>query len=70
VAVAELPEHGDLWQRAGLAVVSVAQDRDALVRLFEAVFREAESGVPGHVIETGSEFLDAADAGPAGWGEP
>jgi hypothetical protein len=47
--------------------VSVAHDRDALVRLFEAVYRETESGVPGHVIETGSEFLEAADGGPAGW---
>jgi uncharacterized protein YlxP (DUF503 family) len=68
VAVTELEEHSELWQRAGLAVVSIAHDRDALVRLFEAVHRETEIGVPGHVIETGSEFLEASDGGPAGWG--
>ena len=67
VAVAELADHQELWQRAGLMVVSVAGDRDALVRLFEAVHREAQSLVPGQVIETGSEFLEAADGGPRGW---
>ena len=68
-AVAELGEHSDLWQRGGLAVVSVAQGRDALERLFESVYRETEAGVPGHVIETGSDFIEAADGGPRGWSE-
>ena len=53
----------------GLAVVSVATRREPLVDLFEAVHREAESQVPGHVIETGTEFLDAVDAGPGDWDE-
>ena len=35
-------DYADLWQRGGLAVVSVAGDRDALSRLFEAVQRETE----------------------------
>jgi hypothetical protein len=69
VAVAELDDHAELWQRGGLAVVSVAARREVLVRLFEAVHREAVSAVPGEVIETGSEFLDGTDGGPAGWDE-
>ncbi len=61
VALAEIGGQ-DLWQRAELVVVSVATNRDALVRLFEAVYREAETQVPGLVIETGSEFIEGADA--------
>ena len=48
-------------------VVSVASGRDALCRLFEAVRREAESEVPGDVIETGADFIEASDGGPGGW---
>ena len=69
VAVAETKEHLELWQRAGLAVVSVSDNRDALVRLFEAVHREATANVPGEVIETGTDFIEAADGGPSGWQE-
>lgn len=68
VAVSELDEHHDLWQRAGLAFVSVAASREPLARLFETIHREAESSVPGQVIETGSDFLETADGGPGGWG--
>ena len=67
VAVAEIADHADRWQRASLAVVSVADGRDALERLFESVHREAEQQVPGHVIETGSEYIEAADGGSQGW---
>lgn len=67
VSVVEVEEHSQLWQRAGLVVVSVASRRDALLDLFEAVSREAESCVPGHVIETGKEFLELYDSGPADW---
>ncbi len=67
VAVTELGEDANLWQRGSLAVVSVASDRDALVRLFEAIHTEAESGTPGHVIETGSDFIESSDGGPGGW---
>ena len=69
VAVSELDEHADLWQRASVAVVSVAASREPLARLFEAVHREAEAQVPGHVIETGAEFIEGADGGSAGWSE-
>jgi uncharacterized protein YlxP (DUF503 family) len=41
VAVAEV-DHQDLWQRASVAVVSVASDRRVLERLFEKVIDEAE----------------------------
>jgi len=68
VSVAEAAEHADLWQRGSLTVVSVAQSRDALVRLFEAIYRDAESGVPGQVIERGSEFIESAD-GTVSWPE-
>jgi uncharacterized protein YlxP (DUF503 family) len=67
VAVTEIDEHADLWQRAGLVVVSVATRRDALTRLFESIRREAEAQVPGDVIDTGSEFIEAFDAGCGGW---
>jgi uncharacterized protein len=69
VAVSEMEEHADLWQRSGVVVVSVASNRDALDRLFEAVHRETEGIVPGHVLETGREYLEGTDGGPGGWGE-
>ena len=50
-------------------MVSVSDNRDALVRLFEAVHREATAHVPGEVIETGTDFIEAADGGPSGWQE-
>ena len=69
VSVSELNDYSDLWQRAALAVVSVAHERDALERLFEAVFTEATPLVPGQIIETGREFIEASDGGAHGWSE-
>ncbi len=69
VAVSELEDGADLWQRAGVAIVSVASHRDVLERLFEAIVRETEGQIPGHLVETGREYLDAADGGPGGWEE-
>ena len=69
VAVTELAESSELWQRASLAIVSVSERREALERLFEAVVRESEEQVPGHLMETGRDFLEGADGGPGGWGE-
>lgn len=69
VAVAELNEHGDLWQRGGLMVVSVADRRDALARLFDAIQRESESLVPGNLIAGRPEFIESSDGGSAGWRE-
>lgn len=67
VAVAENEHHADLWQRGTLTIVSVASTRDALVRLFDAIHRETESGVPGRIIEQASEFIESTDGGPEGW---
>ena len=67
VAVIEMEEHVDLWQRAAMAVVSVATRREVLEQLFYAIHREAESQVPGEVIETGADFIEASDGGPGGW---
>jgi len=67
VAVSEMEEHAHLWQRAAIAVVSIASRREVLERLFDAVHREAESQVPGELIETGSDFIEASDGGPGGW---
>lgn len=69
VAVSELPDDSDVWQRASVAVVSVASRRDALERLFETVVREVEGQIPGHLVETGRDFLEGADGGPGGWEE-
>jgi uncharacterized protein YlxP (DUF503 family) len=67
VAVSELNDHSDLWQRASVAVVSVAHGRDPLERLFESVYEEAAGLVPGQVIEQGREFIESADGGDRGW---
>jgi uncharacterized protein YlxP (DUF503 family) len=69
VAVSELPDEADLWQRASIAVVSVASGRDTLETLFETIVREVEGRIPGHFVETGRDFLEAADGGPGGWEE-
>lgn len=69
VAVSELAENADKWQRSGLMIVSVASRRDPLENLFERIHREAESLVPGHIIETGREFIEGADGGVSGWDE-
>jgi uncharacterized protein YlxP (DUF503 family) len=58
IAISEMNDHSDKWQRAALVVVSVAEGREPLVQLFEAIHREAERHVPGDVIEMGSEFID------------
>jgi uncharacterized protein YlxP (DUF503 family) len=69
VSVCELEDGADLWQRASVAVVSVASRRDALENLFEAITREVGSQIPGHLVETGRDFLEGADGGPSGWEE-
>lgn len=69
VAVAEVEDHANLWQRAEVVVVSVSSSRDALVRFFETVRAEVEDLVPGQVIETGNDFIESTDGGHGGWGE-
>ena len=69
VAVAELDEHHDLWQRGGLMIVSVATSRDALERLFESIQSDSAALVPGDLIPGSPEFIESSDGGSAGWSE-
>jgi uncharacterized protein YlxP (DUF503 family) len=69
VAVSELSRDADVWQRASVAVVSVASRSDVLETLFEVIVREVEGQIPGHLVETGRDFLDAAEGGLDGWGD-
>jgi uncharacterized protein YlxP (DUF503 family) len=56
VSVAEV-EHHDLWQRAGLAVVTVATDEKHADRELQAVLTEIERHEPGLISRTEIEFL-------------
>ena len=56
VAVSEV-EHQDLWQRAGLAVVTVSPDQDHADRELSAVADEIERVEPGLIARTEVEFL-------------
>ena len=56
VAVSEV-EHQDLWQRAGLAVVTVSTDQDHADRELSAVADEIERVEPGLITRTDVEFL-------------
>jgi uncharacterized protein len=69
VAVSELEDDANVWQRAGLAIVSVASGRDTLDAMFEEIVRDMETRIPGHLVETGRDFLEGADGGPGGWEE-
>lgn len=67
VAIAETDDHHELWQRAGLVVVSVASNRDLLETRFETVRNEVEALVPGSVVDTGIEYIEGSDAGAGSW---
>ena len=56
VSVAEV-EHQDLWQRAGIAVVTVSTDRPHAERELAAVADEIERVEPGLITRTDVEFL-------------
>ncbi len=56
VAVSEV-EHQDLWQRAGLAVVTVSPDQSHADRELAAVADEIDRVEPGLVTRTELEFL-------------
>ncbi len=56
VAVAEV-EHQDLWQRAGLAIVTVSSDQQHADRELAAVADEIERVEPGLITRTDVEFL-------------
>jgi uncharacterized protein YlxP (DUF503 family) len=56
VAVSEV-EHHDLWQRAGLAVVTVSTDESHADRELAAVADEIERVEPGLIARQEIEFL-------------
>ena len=56
VAVAEL-EHQDLWQRAGLGIVTIAATEALAERELEAVVDDIERNDPGVVSRHAIEFL-------------
>jgi len=56
VAVSEV-EHHDLWQRAGLAVVTVSTEEAHADRELAAVADEIERVEPGLIARTEVEFL-------------
>jgi len=56
VAVAEVEFH-DLWQRAGLSVVTVSNDEKHADRELAAVVNEIERLEPGLITRTEVEFL-------------
>jgi uncharacterized protein len=56
VSVSEV-EHHDLWQRAGLAVVTVSNDEQHADRELAAVADEIERVEPGLVTRREVEFL-------------
>ena len=56
VAVAEL-EHQDLWQRAGLGIVTIAATEALAERELEAVVDDIERSDPGVVSRHAIEFL-------------
>ena len=69
VSVAESADHSDLWQRGELTIVSVARNRDSLVRLFESIYGDTENGIPGHIVERASEFIEADGGEHDAWSE-
>ena len=56
IAVSEV-EHHDLWQRAGIAVVTVSTDQAHAERELAAVADEIERVEPGLITRTDVEFL-------------
>jgi uncharacterized protein YlxP (DUF503 family) len=56
VAVAEVA-HQDLWQRAGLGVVTVASDDQSAEQTLTSVMREIERLEPGLVTRSEVEYL-------------
>lgn len=56
VAVAEVAHH-DLWQRAGLGIVTVASDDAAAEATLAATLREIERLEPGLVTTSQVEYL-------------
>lgn len=56
VAVSEL-EHQDLWQRAGIGVVTIAATEALARRELDAALEEVERAEPGAIVRSEMEFL-------------
>lgn len=56
VAVAEVA-HQDVWQRAGLGIVTVATDDDGARKVLDGALGELERLEPGLVTRTEMDFL-------------
>lgn len=56
VAVAEVA-HQDLWQRAGLGVVTVATSEDVAGETLASALREIDRVEPGLVVQSQVEYL-------------
>jgi uncharacterized protein YlxP (DUF503 family) len=56
VSVAEV-EHQAVWQRAGLAIVSVSNEREHLDQTFSAALDEIDRVEPGLVTRSEIEWL-------------
>ena len=69
VSVVESEEHAELWQRAGIVIVSVASNEEVLVTLFRRIRQEAESLVPGDLSDHTTDFIDMLDGGAGDWSE-
>ncbi|MEE2637058.1 MAG: DUF503 domain-containing protein [Acidobacteriota bacterium] len=56
LAVAEIAYH-DLWQRAGLGIVTVGVDQEIVERTLDSALREVERVEPGVVVRSDIEWL-------------
>ena len=56
VSVAEV-EHQQLWQRAGLGIVSISNGHEPVDRALDAVLEEIERVQPGVVTRAQREWL-------------
>ena len=56
IALAE-EDHSELWQRARLALVSVAHDKQALVKLVDGVLESLEENRSLQVLESATEYF-------------
>jgi uncharacterized protein YlxP (DUF503 family) len=56
VSVAEV-EHQELWQRAGLGIVSISNGHELVDRALDAVLEEIERVQPGVVTRAQREWL-------------
>lgn len=69
LSIVEDPVHAELWQRARLTVCALGHNRDVLERLFDTVMQQAESLVPGQVMECGADFLPLNLEDSTSWAE-